>query len=312
MGMGALTGWLGYIRPFFDRPDIRIQVVWYGVPDNAPAGPLTVFTDRFYDQLDGWVNLGVGTEVGSLTPYFGAVPAPGILPQIGTAADFVTGLSYADYLAGAVGDRCFVVDPPTQAVRMRQIEYITLWPAVAPVRDRGGVLVGGSDAPRVLVIRHDQGGVLVGGSDAPLPAPVLSDQGGVLVGGSDAPLPGFTCGNCPGGYSAREYTIAVVGALANGCSDCTPTLGTFTLAYDGPCSYKSGTVTLCGVDYNWFLSIGVGVASLVFERSPSGPDQALFENSGSWDCVTPTTLTLVTDFTSVCDWTLVSITLTGV
>jgi hypothetical protein len=111
MGYGRLTGWTGLIRPFFDRPDIEIPVVWYAVPWSNGVGPVTTFPDRFYDAREHWLPPGVGTVPGSLRPYFGALPPQDLGPLIGTPDQWVNGLGYADYLAsgGSPATPCWTI-----------------------------------------------------------------------------------------------------------------------------------------------------------------------------------------------------------
>lgn len=58
----------------------------------------------------------------SQKPYFGPLPAPGLLPVQGTPDQWVNGFSYAEYIAGAypVGTRCVTVPFAVVVGRIRQ------------------------------------------------------------------------------------------------------------------------------------------------------------------------------------------------
>lgn len=102
---------MGKIRPFRDDPTREVDYVWYAVDEHAEAFPYPlVFTDRFWDARERWVNPGVGTVVGSMRVYTGglAVPPPG--PILGTAEQWSQGFLYSDYVAGRLPDgRCIPV-----------------------------------------------------------------------------------------------------------------------------------------------------------------------------------------------------------
>jgi hypothetical protein len=99
-GWAKLPGWTDVIYPFYDAPDVGIPIVWYEVPDDAPAVPPTVFTDRNWDRMEGFERTGVGTAVSSMRPYFGPRPTYTLGPLSGTDDQWLNGCSHAVYLAG--------------------------------------------------------------------------------------------------------------------------------------------------------------------------------------------------------------------
>jgi hypothetical protein len=118
----------GLIRPFHDRLDIVVPYIWYPVPLTAPEGPVTVFTDRWYDDREHWVPPGVGVVPFSQKPYFGPVPDGTVLPLQGTPDQWVNGFSYADYLAGKypVGTRCLTIRQKITVVRIREAQAVLI------------------------------------------------------------------------------------------------------------------------------------------------------------------------------------------
>lgn len=114
------------IRPFWDRLDIQIPYIWYAVPWTNPAGPTNVFTDRFWDQRDHWWNSGVGVVPNTQRPYFGKVPSGEITPLIGSRAQWVDGISHADFIAGRIppGPLCVQIPDKVKVVRIRQAQAI--------------------------------------------------------------------------------------------------------------------------------------------------------------------------------------------
>jgi hypothetical protein len=100
MGCGHYPGFTARIFPFADAPTVPIPVVFYAVPAANPDGPATPFVDRFWDNREGWLPLGIGTDPTSFKPYFGVRPGAAVGPLVGSAAEWSGGLSYARYLQG--------------------------------------------------------------------------------------------------------------------------------------------------------------------------------------------------------------------
>ena len=290
MGWGRLSGWTSYIRPFYDRPDILYPIVWYEVPDDALSGPETVFTTRFYDEIEHWAYEGVGTALYTMQPYFGRTPdyVPG--PLIGDPNEFLSGISYKDYLAGnRPVNPCFDPDPPTMAVRLRAVSYFDLFPprpvlsaqggvllggsntVIAPsVRtETGGVLLGGSDFAVTTPVRTDEGGVLLGGSDFPVTTPVLTERGGVLVGGSNVPLY-MGCVNCAYGCYLTS-TMTVSGVLA-GTHPATNINGAWDLTLVSGCTWQSSPFPAYpgGPNVRWRIVIRPGGCQINLARVTGG------------------------------------------
>ncbi len=96
---GRLTAWTALVAPFYDRPDITSPWLFYPAAHPYVPGPVTIFTDRFWDNLDHWVPNGPGTVPGSERPWFGPVPPAVLGPLVGSPGDWLNGLSYAQYLA---------------------------------------------------------------------------------------------------------------------------------------------------------------------------------------------------------------------
>jgi microcystin-dependent protein len=112
--LGKYPAFIGKIAPFFDRPDVLIDFIWYSVPVDNPVGPATVFNDRFWEERDGFYPLGPSTVPGSLKVYRGPVFGPEVTPLIGSPDDWLTGLSYDVWQAGGYSAfaRCIPVAPP--------------------------------------------------------------------------------------------------------------------------------------------------------------------------------------------------------
>ena len=133
VGCGRYPYWLGQIRPFFNS-DITIPVLFYAVPEENPSCYPTVFCDRFWDDREGWTNVGVGTVSKSLT----VLRNPGSLPVAGPIAGdpdwYVNGIDYDLWLAGgypstaacwqpipAVACLCFDVGVEAEAGELDQV-----------------------------------------------------------------------------------------------------------------------------------------------------------------------------------------------
>jgi hypothetical protein len=93
------------------------------VPESNGSCHPTVFTDRFWDDRDGWLNLGVGTVSGSLkvSPLPGPGPSGGG-PIYGTPDQYINGLDYALWVTGGypTGAPCLpwqVVSTPCVCLR---------------------------------------------------------------------------------------------------------------------------------------------------------------------------------------------------
>lgn len=116
----------GLIRPFYDRLDIEIPYIWYPIPEDAPGGPVTVFTDRWNDDKEHFWPFGVGVVPNSQKPYWGPLPSPALGPLVGDPSHWEFGFSYAAYLAGKypVGPRCVTVPFASIVGKVRQSQQI--------------------------------------------------------------------------------------------------------------------------------------------------------------------------------------------
>lgn len=99
------------IRPFFNRLDVEIDVLFYAVDLTRPSGPPTVFTDRFWDTREGWTNYGVGLVQGSEKVYFGPAPTSPFGQAEGLADWWINGMDYNRWIAGgySVTEPCITI-----------------------------------------------------------------------------------------------------------------------------------------------------------------------------------------------------------
>jgi hypothetical protein len=119
------------IRPFPKRLDVTIPFLFYAVPDDAPEGPATVFTDRFWDDREHYVSPGVGLVYRSLEPYWGPLPPAGLGTLEGTPDQWENGIDYDAWRAGAFsGATCWPLVDNLSPVRVRQAQDVSLTPAV--------------------------------------------------------------------------------------------------------------------------------------------------------------------------------------
>jgi hypothetical protein len=154
-------------------------VVFYAVPPTNPPCFPTVFTDRFWDQLDGWSTLGVGTVPGSLRPYFGQLPPGQAGHMVGSREDFANGLLYSVFQAGGY-------PPPCGYAPIANVQ-----------RDKGGGRIGGADR------------VFHGG-------PFTSDGGGLMADAGDEALWGWLQLGDGAGLEADQGDEALWGYLQLG------------------------------------------------------------------------------------------------
>lgn len=112
------------IRPFSDRLDIEVPFLLYAVDTDAPPGPDTVFTDRFYEQRERWEPPGVGTIPGTEKAYFGPLPSKELRPVVGTDDQWLRGFSYAAYERGEYSSQGCCPCHPGPPVRIRQAQTI--------------------------------------------------------------------------------------------------------------------------------------------------------------------------------------------
>jgi hypothetical protein len=113
--------------PFADRPDVQIPWLFYRVPQQAPVGLPTVFVDRFWDDRERWVPDGVGIVPGSMRPYFGPIPLRPPGPVVGTAEQWLSGVSYETWIAGGYTDPvgCWPISPLVVKFKLKQRQEIT-------------------------------------------------------------------------------------------------------------------------------------------------------------------------------------------
>jgi hypothetical protein len=126
IAVGRLTGWTCLIRPFYDRLDVEIPFLFYAVPDSAPAGPDTVFTDRFWDDREHYFPPGVGVVPGSTRPYFGPLPPQRAGAIEGTPDQWVNGFSYAAWQQGAYNGSCWPVYDNVKPFKIKQAQQFTV------------------------------------------------------------------------------------------------------------------------------------------------------------------------------------------
>jgi hypothetical protein len=106
---------------------VQLPFVFYPVPWTNPAGPVTVFTDRFWDDREHWLPPGVGIVPFSMRPYFGPVPGPQVGVQQGTDDQWRSGLDYKTWIAGGyVGATCFRVPDVVISVRCKQAQQLSI------------------------------------------------------------------------------------------------------------------------------------------------------------------------------------------
>jgi hypothetical protein len=115
----------GKVRPFWDRPDIEVDFLWYAVPPTNPAAPPSVFDTYVWEWRERYESGPVGTVYGTVKAYVGNVPGGAVGPLIGDAASWAGGLSYAAYTAGHYPDHpCWpVADVPSPA-RVTAVQYV--------------------------------------------------------------------------------------------------------------------------------------------------------------------------------------------
>jgi hypothetical protein len=87
------------LRPFKDDLSKTVPYLFYRVPSTNPDGPVTVFTDRFWDDIEHWLPPGVGVVPKSAKVYLGPIPPPTVGPLSGTLDEWQNGLLYSEYIA---------------------------------------------------------------------------------------------------------------------------------------------------------------------------------------------------------------------
>lgn len=120
------------------------------MPESNGYGPPTVFTDRFWDQREGWWTGGVGVVPGTAQPYFGPIPAPTVGPLFGSDDQWINGLSYSAYQAGSYpSPPCVQLAAVVRTARIRQRQSLVIgqpvriWGAVAQqAQTVGTALIG--------------------------------------------------------------------------------------------------------------------------------------------------------------------------
>lgn len=126
-----MPAWTCLIRPFFDRLDFTVPWLFYPANPSMVAGPDTVFFDPFWEDRDHYAPPGVGVVPNSVRPYFGVVPPAKLGPVVGTADQWVNGVSFADLAGGLLPNYpCWQLGPSIPAVRARQKQRLTALPLV--------------------------------------------------------------------------------------------------------------------------------------------------------------------------------------
>lgn len=76
------------------------------MPDDNPSlGPTRFYVNQ-WDDRERYVRLGVGTVENSMKVFLHPVPNGSVYPQVGSAQEFIDGISYGDYLADAHCPTC--------------------------------------------------------------------------------------------------------------------------------------------------------------------------------------------------------------
>lgn len=95
------------IYPFRDRPDVGVEVLWYPVPEDTPPVPFPhIFPLRAWDIRGQEEEPDLGTRYDKVIPYTGPLPVHQVGEVCGTEDQWLNGISYADYLAGAYSCDC--------------------------------------------------------------------------------------------------------------------------------------------------------------------------------------------------------------
>lgn len=96
-----------WIFPFHDAPETGVRVLWYPVPAGTPGLPHAhIFPLRDFDRLNRDPEPELGTRYTVPEYYTGPLPLPHLGEPCGTPEQWIQGLSYADYLAGAYSCDC--------------------------------------------------------------------------------------------------------------------------------------------------------------------------------------------------------------
>jgi hypothetical protein len=236
-----MPDWLGYVRPFHDRPDIRWPVLWSeALPDARPLPFPTVFTDRFWELREHFLPDNVGTDPEDMRVWKGAVPAAHTGLPIGTPAEFVQGLSYESWLAGAYASR--VMDPCALHVTLHD-----------SVRGAGRV----EDTESVHVTLHDsvRGAGLV---DQLLPS---ADRLTDTVRGAGRIESTETAAHSFGGCSSVGFTLYCHITAAGPCSALNGVV--VTMAWDSANSWYAGSASYSGGTINARATASGGLTSLL-------------------------------------------------
>jgi microcystin-dependent protein len=146
--LGRYPAFKGLVSPFFDRPDIQLPFIWYAVPATNPTGPATVFGDRFWETRENFYPLSPSTVPGSLSVYRGPVPDGTLSDLVGSADDWVNGLSYATYLAGGYPGIPLCVPLATPCPNLPGQTWESYWTQVTGWVDIGPVAWSLLNAPR--------------------------------------------------------------------------------------------------------------------------------------------------------------------
>jgi hypothetical protein len=232
VGGGRYPYWTGRIRPFRDS-DVEIDVIFYQVPASNPSCYPTVFTDRFWDDKDRWLNLGVGTVSRSMRPL---LQRPLFIPNgpiVGTPDQFINGLSYEAWLAGAYpAGQCIPYGCPSLLPTGGSLSGVETATAnyEANLGTGSGTTASQTDSGS-FVGQAGTGGKLVGIETATAAYAGVAGTGGKLTaleGWGFAPL-ACTCGHLSG---TEVITVPLTSFNQNSISASGTTQGTATAVGD--------------------------------------------------------------------------------
>jgi len=85
---GRMRAFTALVRPFAERPDIKIPFLYYSGPLDRPTMPANVFGDRWWDVADGWKPIGPGIVPGTESYYSGPIPSGPMGERGGTDAEW--------------------------------------------------------------------------------------------------------------------------------------------------------------------------------------------------------------------------------
>jgi len=296
------------IRPFYNRLDVELPFLFYSVPLDNPAGPTTVFTDRFWDDREHWLPPSVGVVPNSMRPYWGPIPGPQVGPLQGDPNQWIAGFNYDDWIAGRLGGTCIPLQMPTVKVKIGQVQGVGVQ----------GVVKGSIDQRQTVglwpirFLQVDQAQTvfelgtraLVEQQQQLLDIDQVGDLDQVQTVEGPSNPSGTFCANL-GITPFGTYGVAVP-LPGDGTCSCAVLANNWPVSQVASCTWQSNSLSFCGSTNNhrWQLGVAVGaIPTVQFRRITPGSLRARWVGTSAWDGVSAIFLPLDSAASSAdCVW----------